>query len=94
MTQNYRIYGSELSPYSVKVRSYFRYKEIPHQWIPRSTARRIVAEIMPTAGEEKQHAMAEQMQARMLKRVGFVGSNPITGPQIESRSRFETAFRS
>ena len=34
----YRIFGSELSPYSVKVRSYFRYKGIPHQWIPRSAA--------------------------------------------------------
>jgi glutathione S-transferase len=28
-----RIFGAEMSPYSVKVRSYFRYKEIPHQWI-------------------------------------------------------------
>ena len=34
----YRIFGSELSPYSVKVRSYFRYKEIPHQWVVRSTS--------------------------------------------------------
>lgn len=34
----YRIFGSELSPYSVKVRSYFRYKGIPHQWIVRSSA--------------------------------------------------------
>jgi glutathione S-transferase len=32
----YRIFGMELSPYSVKVRSYFRYKKIPHQWIVRS----------------------------------------------------------
>ncbi|MDZ4376370.1 MAG: glutathione S-transferase [Phenylobacterium sp.] len=32
----YRIYGSEMSPYSVKVRSYFRYKGIPHRWIARS----------------------------------------------------------
>lgn len=31
----YRIFGSEMSPYSVKVRSYFRFKDIPHQWIPR-----------------------------------------------------------
>lgn len=31
----FRIMGVELSPYSVKVRSYFRYKEIPHQWIVR-----------------------------------------------------------
>lgn len=36
MTGDYRIYGVELSPYSVKVRSYFRYKQIPHQWIVRN----------------------------------------------------------
>jgi glutathione S-transferase len=35
---SYRIFGSELSPYSVKVRSYFRYKDLPHEWIPRSPA--------------------------------------------------------
>ena len=34
----YRIYGSELSPYSVKVRSFFRYKKLNHEWIPRSPA--------------------------------------------------------
>ena len=34
----YRIFGSELSPYSVKVRSYFRFKGLPHDWIPRSPA--------------------------------------------------------
>jgi glutathione S-transferase len=28
----------ELSPYSIKVRSYFRYKQIPHEWIIRSVA--------------------------------------------------------
>ena len=33
----YQIYGVELSPYSVKVRSYFRYKQIPHEWIVRDT---------------------------------------------------------
>jgi glutathione S-transferase len=32
----YRIFGSELSPYSVKVRSYCRYKRIPHEWIIRN----------------------------------------------------------
>jgi glutathione S-transferase len=31
----YRIFGIELSPYSVKVRSYFRYKGIPHEWVVR-----------------------------------------------------------
>jgi glutathione S-transferase len=32
----YRIYGVELSPFSVKIRSFFRYKQIPHQWIVRN----------------------------------------------------------
>jgi len=36
MSDVHRIFGAELSPYSVKVRSYFRYKGIPHQWIPRN----------------------------------------------------------
>jgi glutathione S-transferase len=36
MTELHRIFGIELSPYSVKVRAYFRYKGIPHVWIPRS----------------------------------------------------------
>lgn len=33
MAKNYVIFGSEMSPYSVKVRSYFRYKGLAHQWI-------------------------------------------------------------
>jgi glutathione S-transferase len=33
----HRIFGSDLSPYSVKVRSYFRYKGIPHEWVVRSS---------------------------------------------------------
>lgn len=35
MGDAYRIFGSEMSPYSVKVRSYVRYKAIPHEWIAR-----------------------------------------------------------
>jgi glutathione S-transferase len=38
MADNYRIIGAEMSPYSVKVRSYFRYKAIPHQWLLRNAA--------------------------------------------------------
>ena len=38
MTRPYRIFGAELSPYSIKVRSYFRYKGIPHEWRRRSPA--------------------------------------------------------
>jgi glutathione S-transferase len=35
MSGVYRIFGSEMSPYSVKVRSYCRYKGIPYAWISR-----------------------------------------------------------
>jgi len=38
MADGYRIFGAEMSPCSVKVRSYFRYKAIPHQWISRNAA--------------------------------------------------------
>jgi glutathione S-transferase len=38
MSARFQIYGSEMSPYSVKVRSYFRYKGIPHEWIVRGPA--------------------------------------------------------
>ena len=30
----YRIFGSEMSPYSHKVRSWFRFKGVPYQWLP------------------------------------------------------------
>lgn len=33
----FRIYGTEMSPYSVKVRSYFRCKCIPHRWVARNS---------------------------------------------------------
>ncbi|MGH0034106.1 MAG: glutathione S-transferase family protein [Myxococcota bacterium] len=36
MSDVHRLFGIELSPYSVKVRSYLRYKGIPHEWIVRS----------------------------------------------------------
>ena len=38
MSTVHRIFGAEISPYSVKVRSYCRYKDIPHEWIVRSAA--------------------------------------------------------
>jgi len=38
MSGVHRIFGAEVSPYSVKVRSYFRYKGIPHEWIVRDTS--------------------------------------------------------
>lgn len=38
--EKYKVFGVELSPYSVKVRSYFRYKELDHVWIVRNFERR------------------------------------------------------
>jgi len=38
MSTKFRIFGSEMSPYSVKVRSYFRYKGIAHEWLVRGPA--------------------------------------------------------
>lgn len=35
----YRLYGADLSPYSIKVRNYLRFKGIEHTWIARSAAR-------------------------------------------------------
>ena len=37
MSDVYRIFGAELSPFSVKIRSFFRYKQIPHRWIVRNS---------------------------------------------------------
>lgn len=39
MTAPFRLYGAELSPYSVKVRSYLRYKGLEFDWLPRTNAR-------------------------------------------------------
>jgi glutathione S-transferase len=165
----YRIYGAELSPYSVKVRSYFRFKQIPHEWIIRSAATmdefakfaklpiipllvtpqlegsqdstlvieqlealhpkdsiypedttvnfvstlleefgdewankwmfhyrwareidqiasagRIAQLTQPDASSEQLAKLTEQVRQRMIGRVGFVGSNPETAPQIEA----------
>ncbi len=38
MSADYSIIGAEESPYSVKVRSYFRYKALPHRWLSRAEA--------------------------------------------------------
>jgi len=39
MTAPFRLYGAELSPYSVKVRSYLTFKNADFEWLPRSNAR-------------------------------------------------------
>lgn len=47
MANAYRIFGSEMSPYSVKVRSWFRFKGLAHLWLLRN------AQTLP---EYQQHA--------------------------------------
>jgi glutathione S-transferase len=39
MTAPFRLYGAELSPYSLKVRSYLRFKGLEFQWLTRSNPR-------------------------------------------------------
>src|SRR5262249_23639183 len=39
MNAPFRLYGADLSPYSVKVRSYLSYKNLPFEWLARSNAR-------------------------------------------------------
>jgi len=39
MTAPFRLYGAELSPYSMKVRSYLKYKGVDFEWLPRTLAR-------------------------------------------------------
>ena len=38
VTADYRIIGAEESPYSMKVRSYLRFKALPHRWLTRLQA--------------------------------------------------------
>lgn len=172
MTDRYRIFGVELSPFSVKIRSYFRYKGVPHEWIVRnadtmseyqkyakipiiplvvtpseeglqdstpimeridglfpapatlpddpttaflsllleefgdewgnkwmfhlrwareedrlSAGGRIAATMAPAGNEEARLAVRAQIIERMQGRVGFVGSNEVTAPQIEASFR-------
>ncbi len=172
MASEYHVHGIELSPYSVKVRSYFRYKGIPHRWIPRSldadgeyqkfaklplvplvvtpknegiqdstpiieavdalhpepsihpadpvarfvsvlleefgdewgnkwmfhyrwareadvlsAAGRIARSMMPTADDAQLANGTAMVRERMVPRVSFVGSNPVTAPQIEDSFR-------
>jgi glutathione S-transferase len=44
----YRLFGSVGSPYSIKARSYFRYKDIDHVWLVRNSPE-LVAEYSKAA---------------------------------------------
>jgi glutathione S-transferase len=173
----HRLFGAEMSPYSVKVRSYFRYKGIPHRWIVRSaetqaeyqkhaklpiiplvvtpagealqdstpilerfealhpepsihpadpvagfvstlleefgdewgnkwmfhyrwardvdqlcSAGRLARAMMPGTPDEQHAGVTAQIRERMVGRVGFVGSNAQTAPQIEASFRESLAL--
>src|SRR5271166_945349 len=177
MSDIYRVHGVEISPYSVKVRAYFRYKGIPHRWIPRSLdaegeyqkyvklplvplvvtpqnegiqdstpiiehvealhpepsihpadpvarfisvlleefgdewgnkwmfhyrwareadqlsgALRIARSMMPTVDDAQLANGIAMVRERMVNRVSFVGSNPVTAPQIEDSFRDSLAI--
>jgi hypothetical protein len=49
-----------------------------------SSAGRIARMRGPNAGEQEHEAFAGKVRARMVDRVWFVGSNPLTAPQIEA----------
>ncbi|MFN3592285.1 MAG: glutathione S-transferase family protein, partial [Thermaurantiacus sp.] len=38
MSAQFRLFGSEMSPYSVKVRAALRFKRLPHAWVARNAA--------------------------------------------------------
>lgn len=176
MSDVYRIIGAEESPYSVKVRAYFRYKEIPHEWLSRvdasdlyhkharlplvplvvtpdergmqdstpiidalerdfsepaidppdtvaafvstlleefgdewgnkwmfhlrwareidqvGCARRLAVMTLPKGTKEEIDEAAKVIRKRMVGRVWFVGSNPVTAPQIEQSFRDALGF--
>ncbi len=76
MDGTYRIFGAELSPYSVKVRSYFRYKRIPHRWIVRNAA---------SQGEYQKHAKLPLVPLVVTpENEGIQDSTPII-ERLESR---------
>ena len=79
MGDAYRIFGSEMSPYSVKVRAYARYKAIPYEWIARRPENQAEYEkyaripIVPTVvtpereGIQDSTPIIEMLEARYLE---------------------------
>jgi glutathione S-transferase len=39
MKESFKLFGAEISPFSIKVRSYLRYKKIPHKWITKQRSK-------------------------------------------------------
>ena len=78
MAEGYRIIGAEMSPYSVKVRSYFRYKAIPHQWVLRNAASQV------RGADQQQPVGAGERRAQRL-RVVEVGVPYIGSARCELR---------
>lgn len=81
----HRIYGVELSPFSVKVRSYYRYKGVSHRWIPRDAstmadyqkyAKIPIIPLVVTPGDE-----AWQDSTPIMEKVDALAPEPSTHPE-------------
>ncbi len=85
-----RLFGSEMSPYSVKVRSYLRFKGARFDWIPRSAASQaeyerhaklpIIPLVVTAQGESLQDStpIIETLETR-LPGVSIHPDDPVTG---------------
>ena len=98
MSDVYRIYGAELSPFSVKIRSYFRYKQIPHQWIQRdaeTTAdyqKYAKIPIMPLVVTPDEQGL--QDSTPIMEAIDERFPAPSTHPRIRSRDSCRSCSRS
>src|SRR5262249_2882077 len=72
MAAVYRIFGAELSPYSGKVRSYFRYKRIPHE--------RAVPRVLNTAEVRRAEGTARQAWTPSIERMEALYPDPSIHP--------------
>ena len=95
MTDGYRIIGAEMSPYSVKVRSYFRYKGIPFQWIPRNAASQALRSCFDAVGAFFAARFVPRISATVIstllaRRLGSLARRP---HEAELNSSSSCAFR-
>ena len=104
MSSVHRVFGAENSPFSVKVRSYFRYKGIPHEWIVRDTSsmeeyKKYVAGFNPPGKKDKMSfkglqncldMLANLKEAKMKAKTEFQEVLASTGKKIDDIRAFVT----
>ena len=95
MSTPYRVFGAEMSPYSVKVRSYFRYKGLPHVWIVRNAdsqaeyQRWAKIQIVPLVVTPEEEAL--QDSTPIIERIEALHPEPSIHPS-DPVSRFVSAL--